>query len=209
MALEGGFRESEQSWYEVLIDLKSKGMLIPPELAIGDGSLGFWKALSKVYDTTRWQRCWVHKTANVLNKLPKSLQAKAKEALHQIWMAENKTHATRKLDAFIRTYETKYPKAAACLEKEREVLLTFYDFPAEHWKHIRTTNPIESTFSTVRLRTAKVRSRFSSLTILTMAFQLCRCAQKRWIRLYHPERLAEVIRKVKFVDGIIEKRITA
>lgn len=209
IAIEGGFRESEQSWLEVLVDLKRRGLHTPPELAVGDGSLGFWKALSKVYDTTRWQRCWVHKTANVLNKLPKSFQAKAKEKLHQIWMADNKAEAEHNFDAFIQTYDAKYPKATACLQKDRDVLLTFYDFPAKHWIHIRTTNPIESTFSTVRLRTNKVRSCFSSLTVLTMAFQLCRCAQKRWNRLHHSERLGEVIRGVKFVDGIIEKRIAA
>jgi len=209
VALEGGFRESEQSWTELLVDIKRRGLQVPPELAIGDGALGFWKALSKVYDTTRWQRCWVHKTANILNKLPKSIQAKAKEKLHRIWMAENKDEAERNFDAFIQAYEAKYPKATECLNKDRDVLLTFYDFPAEHWRHIRTSNPIESTFSTVRLRTSKVRGCFSSLTVLTMAFQLCRCAQKRWIKLHHPERLGEVIRGIKFIDGIIEKRIAA
>lgn len=209
VALEGGIRESEQSWLEVLVDLKRRGLQTPPELAVGDGALGFWKAISKAYDTTRWQRCWVHKTANILNKLPKSLQAKAKDRLHQIWMADDKAEAEQNFDAFIQTYEAKYPKAVECLVKDRAALLTYYDFPAEHWRHIRTTNPIESTFATVRLRTAKVRSCFSSLTVLTMAFQLCRCAQKRWIKLHHPERLGEVIRGVKFVDGIIEKRIAA
>ncbi len=209
VAFEGGFLESEQSWTEVLVDIKRRGLQIPPELAIGDGSLGFWKALSKVYDTTRWQRCWVHKTANIMNKLPKSLQVKAKERLHRIWMADNKAEADKNFDAFIQTYEAKYPKATDCLKKDRDVLLTFYDYPAEHWRHIRTTNPIESTFATVRLRTAKVRNCFSSLTVLTMAFQLCRCAQKRWIKLHHPERLGEVIRGVKFINGIIEKRIAA
>jgi putative transposase len=209
VALEGGLRESEQSWIEVLVDINRRGLQIPPQLAIGDGSLGFWKALSKVYDTTRWQRCWVHKATNILNKLPKSVQGKAKQRLHLIWMADNKAEAEKNFDAFIQTYEAKYPKATACLKKDREVLLTFYDFPAEHWRHIRTTNPIESTFATVRLRTAKVRGCFSSLTVLTMAFQLCRCAQKRWIKLHHPERLAEVIRGVKFVNGIIAKRIAA
>jgi putative transposase len=209
VALEGGIRESEQSWLEVLVELKRRGLQTSPELAVGDGALGFWKAISKAYDTTRWQRCWVHKTANILNKLPKSLQAKAKDRLHQIWMADDKAEAEQNFDAFIQTYEAKYPQAVECLVKDRAVLLTFYDFPAEHWRHIRTTNPIESTFATVRLRTAKVRSCFSSLTVLTMAFQLCRSAQKRWIKLHHPERLAEVIRGVKFVDGIIEKRIAA
>jgi len=209
VAIEGGIRESEQSWTEVLIDLKRRGLQTAPELAIGDGSLGFWKALSKAYDTTRWQRCWVHKTANILNKLPKSIQAKAKNKLHQIWMADNKDEAENNFDAFIETYSAKHPKATDCLKKDRNVLLSLYDFPAEHWRHIRTTNPIESTFSTVRLRTAKVRSCFSSLTVLTMAFQLCRSAQKRWIRLHHPERLGEIIRGVKFVNGVSEKRIAA
>lgn len=209
VALEGGIRENEQSWMEVLVDLKRRGLKTAPELCIGDGALGFWKALSMAYDTTRWQRCWVHKTANVLNKLPKSIQAKAKERLHQIWMADNKKEAENNFDAFVQTYEAKYPKASECLQKDREALLTFYDFPAEHWRHIRTTNPIESTFATVRLRTAKVRNCFSSLTVLTMAFQLCQGAQKRWIKLHHPERLAEVIRGVNFIDGIIENRIAA
>ncbi len=209
LALESGFRESELSWTELLLDIKRRGLTHPPELAVGDGALGFWKALAKVYDNTRWQRCWVHKTANVLNKLPKSLQAKAKKKLHQIWMAAEKDEAEKHFDDFIQIYGAKYPKAAECLEKDREVLLTFYDFPAEHWRHIRTTNPIESTFSTVRLRTAKVRSCFSSKTVLTMAFQLCRCAERRWIKLHRPEKITEVIRGVKFVNGIEENRIAA
>jgi len=166
-------------------------------------------ATAKAYDTTRWQRCWVHKTSNVLNKLPKGLQAKAHDQLKQIWMAVNKAEAEKNFDHFIQIYEAKYPQATACLEKDRDALLTFYDFPAEHWRHIRTTNPIESTFGTVRLRTAKVRNCFSALTVLTMAFQLCRCAQKRWIRLHHPERLGEIISGVKFVDGMAEHRIAA
>lgn len=209
VALEGGIRESEQSWMEVLLDLQHRGLKTPPKLAVGDGALGFWKALTKVYDATRWQRCWVHKTANVLNKLPKGLQAKAKAKLQQIWMAANKEEAEKNFDHFIQTYGAKYPQAIACLEKDREVLLTFYDFPAEHWRHIRTTNPIESTFATVRLRTAKARNCFSALTVLTMAFQLCCCAQKRWVRLHHPERIGQLINGVKFVDGIVEQRIAA
>jgi len=209
IALDGGVRESELSWTEILVDLKHRGLKDGPELAVGDGALGFWKALSKVYDNTRWQRCWVHKTANVLNKLPKSLQAKAKEKLHQIWMAPEKDEAQSHFDDFIKVYEAKYPKAAKCLKKDRDVLLTFYDFPAEHWVHIRTTNPIESTFATVRLRTAKVRSCFSSKTVLTMAFKLCQCAEKRWIKLHHPERMPEVISGVIFVNGVEEKRIAA
>jgi len=209
LALDSGFRESELSWTELLLDLTHRGLTSAPELAIGDGALGFWKALTKVYHATRWQRCWVHKTANVLNQLPKSMQAKAKEKLHQIWMAPDKTEAQKHFDDFISIYEAKYPKATQCLKKDRDVLLTFYDFPAEHWRHIRTTNPIESTFSTVRLRTAKVRSCFSSKTVVTMAFKLCQCAQKRWQRLYGYRKLGEVIRGVTFVNGIEEVRNAA
>lgn len=209
VALEGGFRESELSWTELLLDLKGRGLSTAPHLAVGDGALGFWNALSKVYPDTRWQRCWVHKTANVLNKLPKSLQAKAKAKLQQIWMAAEKDEAQRHFDDFIQIYGVKYPKAAECLQKDHEHLLTFYDFPAEHWRHIRTTNPIESTFATVRLRTDKVRGCFSSQTIITMAFKLCKCAEKRWIKLHHPKRLGEVIRGVKFVNGLEENRIAA
>jgi len=209
LALAGGFRESDLSWTEILIDLKHRGLKQAPKLAIGDGSLGFWKALAKVYGTTRWQRCWVHKTANVLNKLPKSIQAKAKEKLHHIWMAPDKAEAQRHFDEFISIYEAKYPQATKCLQKDREVLLTFYDFPAEHWRHIRTTNPIESTFSTVRLRTAKVRSCFSSKTVLTMALKLCQCAQKKWQRLHSYKKLGKVIRGIKFINGIEEFRNAA
>jgi transposase-like protein len=209
IALEGGYRESEHSWSSILVDLKRRGLLEEPRLAIGDGSLGFWKALAKTYDKTRWQRCWVHKTANILNKLPKSIQAKAKEKIHQIWMASNKEEAEKSFDAFIDIYEAKYPKAVDCLKKDRDVLLTFYDFPAEHWRHIRTTNPIESTFATVKLRTAKVRGCFSAKTVQTMAFKLCKCAQKRWIRLHCYEKLAKIIKGVKFVDGIEVNRIAA
>ena len=209
VAIDGGFRESELSWTQLLTDLKSRGLKKGPKLSIGDGALGFWKALSKLFPDSQWQRCWVHKVANILNKLPKSLQPKAKQKLHEIWHADDKDEAERLFNDFIQVYETKYPKAAQCLEKDRDALLTFYDFPAEHWRHIRTTNPIESTFATVRLRTAKVRGCFSANTVITMAFKLCLCAQKRWIRLHRPERLAEVIKGVKFVNGIEEKRIAA
>jgi transposase-like protein len=209
LALESGFRESELSWAELLLNLKHRGLKEGPELAVGDGALGFWKALVKIYNNTRWQRCWVHKTANVLNKLPKSIQAKAKEKLHMIWMAPEKDEAEKHFNDFIEIYEAKYPKAAKCLKKDRDALLTFYDFPAEHWRHIRTTNPIESTFSSVRLRTAKVRSCFSSTTVVTMAFKLCQSAQKRWQRLHHSKRLAKVIKGIKFVNGIEENRIAA
>ena len=209
LALESGIRESELSWTEILLDIKYRGVKIAPKLAVGDGALGFWKALAKVYGDTRWQRCWVHKTANVLNKLPKSMHAKAKEKLHQIWMAPDKTEAEHQFDDFTAIYEAKYPKAVQCLQKDREVLLTFYDFPAEHWKHIRTTNPIESTFSTVRLRTAKVRGCFSPKTVLTMAFKLCQSAQKRWQRLHGYKIIGKVIRGVKFANGIEEIRNAA
>lgn len=209
LALDSGFRESEISWADILLDLQRRGLKNPPELAIGDGALGFWKALSKVYVKTRWQRCWVHKTANILNKLPKSMQAKAKQKIQNIWMAPDKAEAEKSFDGFVSLYEAKYPKAVECLKKDRVALLTFYDFPAEHWRHIRTTNPIESTFSTVRLRTDKVRSCFSSKTVLTMAFKLCLCAQKRWQRLHSHRQLAKVIRGVKFINGIEEIRNAA
>ena len=209
VTIEGGFRESELSWADLLLDLKSRGLNIGPKLCIGDGALGFWKGIAKVYPDSSRQRCWVHKTANILNKLPKSLQPRAKQKLHNIWQADNKDEAERNFDQFIQIYGAKYPKATECLGKDRDVLLTFYDFPAEHWRHIRTTNPIESTFATVRLRTAKVRGCFSAITVITMAFKLCRCAEKRWIRLHRPDRLAEVIRGVKFVNGIEENRIAA
>jgi len=209
IAIEGGYRESEESWLSLLIDLKRRGLEKAPELAIGDGAMGFWKALSKTFDTTAWQRCWVHKTANILNKLPKSIQKTAKENIHKIWMAPTKKEAEKSFDAFIKIYEAKYPKAAGCLEKDHDVLLNFYDFPAEHWRHIRTSNPIESTFATVKLRTAKVRNCFSAETVLSMAFKLCKSAQKRWIRLHHYEKLGLLIKGVKFVNGIEQERYAA
>jgi len=209
IAIEGGYRESEESWLSLLIDLKRRGLEKAPELAIGDGAMGFWKALSKAFDTTAWQRCWVHKTANILNKLPKSIQKTAKGNIHKIWMAPTKDEAQKSFNAFLKIYEAKYPKAAGCLEKDRDVLLNFYDFPAEHWRHIRTSNPIESTFATVKLRTAKVRNCFSAETVLTMAFKLCESAQKRWIRLHHYEKLGLLIEGVKFVNGIEQDRYAA
>jgi transposase-like protein len=202
VAIEDGFRESELSWKVVLRNLRKRGLDAGPELAIGDGALGFWKAIEQIYPKTRWQRCWVHKTANVLNKLPKSLQPKAKQMLHDIWMADGKKEAEDNFNEFIETFNIKYSKATDCLEKDREVLLTFYDFPAEHWKHIRTTNPIESTFATVRLRTAKVKSCFTSRTVVAMAFQLCRCAEKRWQKLNGVKKMAKVIEGAVFVDGL-------
>lgn len=202
LTIVDGYRESEQSWLEAMNDLKRRGLIKAPRVKVGDGALGFWKALPQVYGDTRWQRCWMHKTGNVLDKLPKSVQARAKDNLHQIWMAETKEMAEKAFDHFVQSYEAKYPKAAECLAKDREVLLAFYDFPAEHWLHLRTTNPIESTFATVRLRTAKTRSMLTRDTMLTMVFKLSMSAQKRWRRLNRPERLGELIQGIKFVNGI-------
>lgn len=204
VALEDGFRESEQSWKEVLLDLKNRGLAQGPQLSIGDGSLGFWNALHKVYGKTKHQRCWVHKTGNILNKLPKNLQERAKQHIHNIWMAETKKDAEKAFDFFLEAYQDKYPKAVECLDKDRDVLLTFYDFPAEHWHHIRTTNPIESTFATVRLRTGKTRGCLSRKTGLTMVFKLVQSAQKRWLKLRGHHRVADIIRGVNFKNGIAQ-----
>ena len=201
LAIADGYRESAQSWREVLLDLKRRGLKVAPELATGDDALGFWKALREVYGTAREQRCWVHKNANVLNKLPKSVQPRAKQHLQDIWMAETKREAEKAFDFFLEAYGAKYDKAAACLAKDRDVLITFYDFPAEHWKHIRTTNPIESTFATVRLRTTKTKGCLSRMTALTMVFKLCQSASKKWRRLDGSHQLVEIIRGVKFKDG--------
>ncbi len=197
-----GVRESAQSWRELLLDLKRRGLSVAPEVAVADGALGFWKALGEVWPTTREQRCWVHKTANVLNKLPKSLHAKAKRALQQIWMAETKKDALAAFDVFVDAYGAKYEKAAECLTKDRDVLLAFYDFPAEHWKHLRTTNPIESTFATVRHRTIRSKGCLSNKTALAMVFKLVEAAQKSWRRLRGYNQLPKVVQGVKFTDGI-------
>jgi len=202
VGLWDGYRESEQSWKELLLDLKRCGLEHGPALAIGDGALGFWKALRQVYGQTRWQRCWVHKTANVLDKLPKALQPQAKQRLQAIWMAPDRQRAALAFDLFVATYEAKYPKAAECLAQDREVLLAFYDFPAEHWGHIRTTNPIESTFATVRLRTNKTRGCLSRTTMLAMVFKLWQSAAKRWHRLRAAHYLPEVMNGIAFQDGI-------
>jgi transposase-like protein len=202
IAVIDGYRESEQSWWELLLDLRSRGLELAPELAIGDGSLGFWAALRKAYSKAREQRCWVHKTANVLNKMPKSIQPKAKSMLHNVWMAETKENAEKAFDLFLETFAAKYPGATACLAKDKDVLLTFYDFPAEHWRHIRTTNPIESTFSTVRLRTRKTKGAGSRLASLTMVFKLALTAQKKWRALNGSQLIADVIRGVSFADGV-------
>jgi transposase-like protein len=201
VAIQDGYRESEQSWKELLLDVKSRGLRKDPKLAIGDGALGFWKTLPQVFPTTREQRCWVHKTGNVLNNLPKGRQAKGKRMIHDIGMAETKAQAEKAFDLFIETFEAKYPKATTCLAKDRDVLLAFYDFPAEHWVHIRTTNPIESTFATVRLRTRRTKGCGSRIACLTMVFRLTQCAERHWRSLNGSKLLIDVIRGVQFVDG--------
>jgi putative transposase len=205
IAVADGYRESDQSWRELLLDVKARGLEVEPSLAIGDGALGFWKAMRQVWDTTKEQRCWVHKTANVLDKLPKGSQPKAKRMLHEIYLAETKVAAGKAFDLFVKTYEAKYPKATECLVKDRDVLLAFYDFPAEHWVHIRTTNPIESVFSTVRLRHDKTKGSGSRVACLTMVFKLMESASKGWRSLNGSPLLAEVVKGVVFTDGIREK----
>ena len=198
----GGYRESAQSWKELLVELKSQGLDIAPKLAAGDGALGFWKALHEVFSGTRRQRCRVHKTANVLNKMPKSMHKKAKADLQEIWMAESRKRADKAFDLFLEKYADKYYQATDCLKKDREALLTFYDFPAAHWKHIRTTNPIESTFASVRHRTIKTKGCLSRETALTMVFKLVMAAQKRWQRLNGKNQLPKLIEGVRFADGM-------
>ena len=201
LAIEDGARESTQSWREVLLRLRLRGMNTP-ELAIGDGAMGFWSALEEVYGGTRQQRCWVHKTMNVLNCVPKSVQAKTKQALHAIWQAETKTEAEKALELFVKTYEPKYPNATLCLQKDREELMAFYDFPAQHWQSIRTSNPIESTFATIRHRTKRSKDCLSRDGMLHMMFKPGQCAQTKWRRLRAFDYLAKVITGVKFKDGI-------
>ena len=201
LAIEDGIRESTQSWREVMLKLKVRGMNTP-RLAIGDGALGFWSALDETFPGTRHQRCWVHKTANVLNCLPKASQPKAKQALHQIWQAETEVDAEKAFDLFIDTYEQKYPKATICLQKDRDELMAFFDFPAEHWQSIRTSNPIESTFATIRHRTKRSKGCLSRDGMLHMMFKLGMCAEKRWRRLRGFDYLKKVIRGVNFKDGV-------
>ncbi|WP_379944535.1 IS256 family transposase [Marinobacter sp. LM1] len=201
VAVEDGYRESEASWSELLSGLRARGLTTSPKLAIGDGALGFWKALAKCYPDTRHQRCWVHKTANILSALPKSVQPKVKAALHEIWMAETRADAHKAFDRTLVRFESKYPGAMERLRKDREELLAFYDFPAEHWIHIRTTNPIESTFSTVRLRSKRARNCGSRETTLAMVYKLLETAQKRWKRIKGFDLLALVVNNVKFKDG--------
>ena len=209
LALTGGFRESTGNWRELLPDLKRRGMKQDPKLAIGDGALGFWTALREVFASTHEQRCWVHKTMNVLNALPKSLQDKAKAHLHDIRQAETKAEASTAVDFFVETYRVKYDKAVAKLVKDRAALLTFYDYPAEHWKHIRTSNPIESTFATVRHRTKRTKGCLSRKTGLAMAFKLMMSAQGKRRKLDGQNRLPEIIQRVEFRDGLRQLQVAA
>jgi len=201
LAVVDGYRESEASWLEVIEQLESQGLAIAPKVAVGDGALGFWKAVTKKWPLTVQQRCWVHKTANVLNKVPKAVQPKIKEALQDIWMADSRESAYKAYDSCLARFEAKYPKAMECLAKDKESLLAFYDFPAEHWTHLRTTNPIESVFATVRLRTKKTKNCGSRKTTLAMAYKLMVTAQEKWRRLRGYRLLADVIEGVKFKDG--------
>ena len=204
IAVVDGYRESEQSWYELLVDLKKRGLALAPKLAVGDGALGFWAALRKVYGETREQRCWVHKTANVLNNMPKSVQPRAKTDIHEIWMAETRADAAAAFDTFLEKYQAKYPAACECLAKDRDVLLAFYDFPAEHWKHLRTTNPIESTFATIRLRHRRTKGSGSRRASLTMMFKLAQSAQKGWRRLNGHQHITHLLEGKKFIDGVLQ-----
>ena len=205
VAVEDGFRESEASWSELLVGLRHRGLQISPKLAVGDGALGFWKALAKCYPDTRHQRCWVHKTANILKDLPKNVQPKVKSAVHDIWQAETREDAQKAFDSALKRFELKYPKAMKKLRKDQEELLAFYDFPSEHWTHIRTTNPIESTFSTVRLRTKRARNCGSRETTLMMVFKLLETAQKRWKRIKGFKLLSLVVNNATFKDGELVK----
>lgn len=202
LAIEDGVRESTQSWREVLLGLKARGLEIPPELAVGDGALGFWAALGEIYPTTREQRCWMHKSTNVLNYLPKSVQPKAKAMLQEIWMAPARQAAHSAFDRFIATFAAKYPKAVECLQKDRTSLLAFYDFPAEHWVHLRTTNPIESAFATIRHRSDRAKGCVTRATMLAFVFKLALAAEQSFRKLKGFAHLAKIIAGVRFVDGV-------
>jgi transposase-like protein len=205
LAVHDGYRESKLSWQEVLSDLKHRGLKKLPALATGDGALGFWAAAAEQFPTTRRQRCWVHKTANILDKMPKGVQAKAKQHIHDIYMAETKEQALKAYEQFLRLYQAKFPAACDCLEKDQEDLFTFYDFPSEHWRHLRTTNPIESTFATVRLRTVRTKGCGSRIATLTMVYKLAEQAEKHWRRLNKHEYIALVVQGAQFVDGVLAK----
>jgi transposase-like protein len=197
-----GVRESAQSWRELLIDVKQRGLQIAPEVAVGDGALGFWKALDEVFPGTRHQRCWVHKTVNVLDKVPLSVQANMKKDLREVYWAPNRAAAEAAIDVFAEKYRAKYGRAVECLAKDRDALLAFFDFPAEHWDHLRTTNPIESVFATVRHRTVRTKGALSSTTARLMVFKLVIAASKTWRRLKGTNQLPKVIAGVRFNDGI-------
>lgn len=197
-----GVRESAQSWRELLVDIKARGLAVPPEVAVGDGAMGFWKALDEVFPGTRHQRCWVHKIANVLNKFPKSMQPTVKADLREIWQADTRATAETAMDIFSEKYGAKYEKAVTCLTKDREVLLTFYDFPGDHWDHLRTGNPIESVFATVRHRTVRTKGALSQKTAKLMVFKLVQAAAKTWRRLKGANQLPLVIEGVTFNDGV-------
>ncbi len=205
LAVSDGYAESKASWREILLDLKRRGLKMGPTLAVGDGALGFWAALREVYPGCREQRCWVHKTANVLDKMPKSVQGKAKGMLHEMWQAPTKEKALAAYEHFVNSWEEKYPKAAECLRQDKEELFAFYDFPAAHWIHIRTTNPIESTYATVRLRTKKTKGCGSRQATLTMVFKLALEAEKTWRRLTGHKQIALVMAGRKFVDGELQE----
>ena len=205
LGLLDGERESKLSWKDLLLDLKQRGLKEGPELAVGDGALGFWAALREVYPKAKEQRCWVHKTANILDKMPKKVRKRAKEKIHGIYMAETKKEALEAFDEFINLYEVRYPKACTCLKKDKDVLFTFYDFPVEHWRHIRSTNPIESTFATVRHRTRQTKGCGSREATLMMVYKLGREAEKHWQRIGGYQLVGKVMGGVRFVDGIEEK----
>ena len=205
IAILDGYRESEQSWSELLLGLKHRGLTMAPKVAVADGALGFWAAARKTFPEMREQRCWVHKTANVLNNLPKSVQTKARSDLHNIWQAETREAANKAFDHFLEKYRAKYPKACETLNKDRDVLLTFYDFPAEHWAHLRTTNPIESTFATIRLRHRRTKGNGTRRTSLAMMFKLAESASKKWRRLRGYEQITLVVQGQKFVDGTLKE----
>lgn len=205
LAVHDGYRESKESWREVLRDLKARGLRFMPKLAVGDGALGFWAAAAEEFPTTRAQRCWVHKTANILDKMPRSVQGAAKTRIHDMYMAATKAEALKAYEMFMNLYKAKFPKACECLAKDRDNLFTFYDFPAEHWVHLRTTNPIESTFATVRLRTARTKGCGSRTATLTMVYMLVKQAEKHWRRLNKHEYIALVVKGIKFIDGVMDK----
>lgn len=197
-----GVRESAQSWRELLVDIKARGLSIPPQVAVGDGAMGFWKAVDEIFPTTRHQRCWVHKVANVLNKVPKSMHANMKSDLREIWQAHTRSAADVAMETFAEKYGAKYEKAVACLAKDRNALLAFYDFPAEHWDHLRTGNPIESVFATVRHRTVRTKGALSQKTVKLMVFKLVQAASKTWRRLKGANQLPRLIEGVTFSDGV-------